>query len=246
MKLKVIGSESLGNGYLITDGNETLIIECGVKLIEVKKVLDFDLSSISGCILSHYHGDHMGFVDQYLAAGIKVFTSQETIDNFKFKTLLRPTPCKAKKKFKVGNFTVLPFETEHDAAGSFGYVINHEKTGSILFLTDSFYSKFKFPNITTWIVEANYSNEILDNKVASGSLHYTQANRVASSHMSIDTCMELLDANDLSKTKNIVLIHLSSSNSDSRKFKEEVIRATGINTVVADRGIELNLNLKGF
>ena len=246
MRLKVLGSESLGNVYLITDGNETLIIECGVKLMEVKKALNFDLSSISCCVLSHYHGDHMGFINQYLDAGIEVFTSQETIDNFKFKTLLRPTPCEAKKKFKVGNFTVLPFKTEHDAVGSLGYIINHEKTGSILFLTDSFYSKFKFANISTWMIEANYSDEIINSKVSSGSVHYAQANRVSTSHMSIQTCQDMLRANDLSKTKNIVLIHLSSSNSDSKKFREDVIRQTGINTVVADKGVEINLNLKGF
>ena len=54
--LKVLGSGSSGNGYLLTNGKETLILETGVKFIECKKALNFDLSSIVGAIVSHEHG----------------------------------------------------------------------------------------------------------------------------------------------------------------------------------------------
>jgi len=246
MKLKVISSSSNANGYLISDGTETLIIECGVKLIEVKKLLDFDLSSISGCILSHYHGDHMGFVDQYLDAGIEVFTSQETIDNFKFKKKLRPTPCEAKKKFKIGDFTILPFPTVHDAVGSYGYIISHKKTGKILFLTDSFYSKYKFKGLNHILCEANYCPDIVDKRVSSGNLHPLAAKRLETSHMSIKTCMQLLKANDLSKVKNIVLIHLSSGNSNAKDFQKQVTGLTGKKVTVADKGVEIDFNLNVF
>jgi phosphoribosyl 1,2-cyclic phosphodiesterase len=246
MILKVIGSESLGNGYILESDKEVLIIEVGVKLIEVKKALNFDLSSVSGCVLSHCHLDHMAYIEQYLEAGIPVYCSEGTRDGFKFKGLSRPIIRQSGKAFMVGSFKVVAFDVEHDAKEPFGYVISHPEMGNLVFLTDSFYSKFKFANISTWMIEANYDDEIINSKVASGSLHYAQANRVSTSHMSIQTCKEMLKANDLSKTKNIVLIHLSSSNSDSRKFKESIIRQTGINTVVADKGVVLNLNLKGF
>lgn len=54
--LKVLNSGSEGNEYLLTNGKETLILECGVKFIDCKKALDFDLSSIQGCVVSHEHG----------------------------------------------------------------------------------------------------------------------------------------------------------------------------------------------
>jgi phosphoribosyl 1,2-cyclic phosphodiesterase len=246
MLLKVIGSESLGNSYILQSEQDVLIIECGIKLLEVKKALDFDISKIAGCLGSHEHYDHIGYIEQYLEAGIPVYCSEGTRDAFKFKKLSRPTTVESGKAFMVGSFKVIAFDVVHDALQPFGYIINHPDMGNLVFLTDSHYSKFKFANINHWLVEANYSEEIIDAKVTSGSLHYAQANRVTTSHMSIQTCKEMLKANDLSKTKNIVLIHLSSSNSDSRKFKEDVIRQTGINTVIADRGVELNLNLKGF
>ena len=54
--LKVLNSGSSGNGYLLTNGKETLILECGVKFAECKKALNFDISSIVGCTISHEHG----------------------------------------------------------------------------------------------------------------------------------------------------------------------------------------------
>ena len=38
MKIQVLGSSSKGNGYILTEGNETLVIEAGVSLSEVKEV----------------------------------------------------------------------------------------------------------------------------------------------------------------------------------------------------------------
>ena len=246
MRLKVLSSGSKANGYLISDGVETLIIECGVKLIEVKKALDFDLSSISGCLLTHFHADHMAFVDQYLDAGIEVFTSQETIDNFQFKKSLRPTPCEAQKKFKVGNFTILPFPTVHDAVGSYGYVINHKKTDNVLFLTDSYYSKFKSSYINHFMVESNWCPNIVHDNIEKGRISPSMLMRLRTSHMSIKTCMQLLEANDLSKVKNIVLIHLSAANSNAKDFQKQVTGLTGKKVTIAKSGLELDFNLKTF
>lgn len=56
MRLTVLNSGSDGNGYLLECGNEILIIECGVALIEAKRALKFDLSKIAGVFISHSHG----------------------------------------------------------------------------------------------------------------------------------------------------------------------------------------------
>jgi len=71
MRFITLGSSSAGNGYLLRASNgETLIIEAGVKLSEVKKALDFDMSKIVGCIVSHQHKDHSGYLYDYQKAGI--------------------------------------------------------------------------------------------------------------------------------------------------------------------------------
>ena len=44
MELKVLGSSSSGNCYILDNGSEALIIEAGIRFMEVKKALDFNIS----------------------------------------------------------------------------------------------------------------------------------------------------------------------------------------------------------
>lgn len=55
MKLKVLGSGSSGNCYILENDTEALIIEAGVPFMEVKKALDFNISKIQGVVISHEH-----------------------------------------------------------------------------------------------------------------------------------------------------------------------------------------------
>ena len=56
MKLHIIGSSSAGNCYILqSEDNSSLIIEGGVNLKDVKKVLNFDISKVAGVIISHEH-----------------------------------------------------------------------------------------------------------------------------------------------------------------------------------------------
>lgn len=56
MFLKCISSGSNGNSYVLISDKEILLIEAGVRLIEVKRHIDFQISKITGCIISHEHG----------------------------------------------------------------------------------------------------------------------------------------------------------------------------------------------
>jgi hypothetical protein len=64
--------------------------------------------------------------------------------------------------------------------------------------------------------------------------------------MSLQTCKELLTANDLSQVRNIVLLHLSSGNSNAKLFHQEITGLTGKPVTVADKGVEVNLSLNLF
>nr|DAM22970.1 MAG TPA: YycJ-like MBL-fold protein [Bacteriophage sp.] len=56
MKLKCLGSSSAGNCYLLTSNNgETLILDCGIPIKEIKKGLDWNIRGIKGMIISHAH-----------------------------------------------------------------------------------------------------------------------------------------------------------------------------------------------
>jgi phosphoribosyl 1,2-cyclic phosphodiesterase len=239
MRLRILGSSSAGNCYILENNQEALLIECGVNIKEVKKALDFDLSKVVGCIVTHEHGDHCKFVKNVMQAGIRVYATLKTHEAMGSYSSHRARPIDAGYSFTIGGFKVLPFSIKHEGADPVGFLINHEDCGNTLFLTDTCYSKYTFPGLNNIIVEANYSPFILDANVRSGRSLPMLRDRIIESHMSIDTCIELLNANDLSQVNNIVLIHLSDANSHAEQFRARVLNATGKTVHVADAGMTI-------
>jgi phosphoribosyl 1,2-cyclic phosphodiesterase len=246
MKLLTLKTGSSGNGYLLYNDRECLILEAGVKLSEVKKAIDFNISIINGLILTHLHQDHSKYIEQYLDSAIPCYASQGTVETIKYKGQRRPYVCKSGVQLKVGNFTVLPFDVIHDCVEPFGYLINHRETGNVLFITDSFYSEYTFKGLNNIIMEVNYDPEILDKNIESGKLHPGIRRRIITSHLGINTAIEMLKANDLSQVNNIVLIHLSDGNSHAENFKKAVEETTGKTVTIADAGVEILLNKYPF
>jgi phosphoribosyl 1,2-cyclic phosphodiesterase len=243
MRLKVIGSGSKGNCYLLYNDEETLIIECGINLKEIKKALKFDLSRVAGCIMTHEHNDHSSSAEDLLKAGVNIYSTEGT---FKAKGLQDNHRAKAidrKGIFHVGGFTVMSFDIHHDASDPIGFLINHKEMGTALFLTDTYYSGYKFKGLNNIIIEANHSRKIIDSKMDGGYVAEFLRNRIIKSHMSLENCMKLLDANDLSAVNNIVLIHLSDSNSHEKDFQRDVQDLTGKNVSVASNGMDINFNM---
>lgn len=231
MKLKIISTGSHGNSYLLENDTEALLIECGVNFKKIKKTIDFNLKKITACILTHEHLDHSKAIKEVLGAGIQVFATEGTHKARGTDSHHRASILEKGKKVKLGNFTVLPFQVEHDAADPVGFLINHPETGNVLFLTDSYYTKYTFKNLNNIIIEANYCPIIAKERMSEQMFLH---DRVLQSHMSIDQCLNTLSANDLSKVNNIVLIHLSDRNSHEEEFVKKVTEATG-KTVVAGR-----------
>ena len=81
MKLKVLGSSSSGNCYILESDTEALIIEAGLPFIEVKKALNFNVRKIVGVVVSHSHGDHAKYVAEYKKSGINIFQLFDTDDS---------------------------------------------------------------------------------------------------------------------------------------------------------------------
>ena len=51
MKLKCLGSSSAGNCYTLTSNSgETLILDCGIPIKEIKKGLDWNIKDVVGVL----------------------------------------------------------------------------------------------------------------------------------------------------------------------------------------------------
>jgi phosphoribosyl 1,2-cyclic phosphodiesterase len=248
MRFKALSSSSAGNGYILQarDG-EVLLIEAGVRLSEVKKALDFDLSRITACIVSHSHNDHARYLPAFLLAGIPCLGNQGTQNAFFSQdqepfgfTVLKPNYTK-----QIGSFLIKPFPLEHDVE-NYGYLIHHHETGLVCFITDTAYCHYKFKGLNNILIEANYSDEIYDQRLMDRTANIYVRNRVLTSHMEFETTKEFLKANDLTKVNNIVLLHLSMDNSDQARFKREVTELTGKRVAIAEPGLDIELNITGI
>lgn len=56
LKLKCCGSGSSGNSYALISDNEILLIDAGMKIMDIKRMCEWNVRGIVGCIVSHEHG----------------------------------------------------------------------------------------------------------------------------------------------------------------------------------------------
>lgn len=242
MELKVFGSSSKGNCYFLGNSDTGLIIEAGIPFRKkVMPGIDFKIASIKGVLISHSHGDHSKRINELLSYTIPAYASKETIQETGLSKVRHFHAIEPNKKFKIDEFTILPFELKHDVR-CFGYLIHHKETGWILFATDTYYIPKRFKGLSHILIECNYDNDILNSNVANGVIPGFLKHRIRSSHMDINTVLEMLSMNDLSKVNNIVLLHLSDQNSDPKEFKKRIKRQTGKPTYIAEPGLNLELH----
>lgn len=246
MKLKIIGTGSKGNAYVLENEHEALLIEAGVKIQEIKKALDFNISKIVGCIVSHEHQDHCKAINDILRLGITCYSGFKTLSYLNCDNIHNQMTIASRQTVKIGNFKVMAFDVKHDAVEPLGYLIEHEECGRVLFLTDTYYCKYTFPGLNNILIEANYSKEIIDKKYGPDSDKEFLRNRILKSHFSLENCIDMLKANDLSAVNNIVLIHLSDTNSNEKQFQKEVFEATQKNVSVASNGMVIDFNKTPF
>ena len=248
IRLITVDSGSSGNCYVIESTSEEgfagrLIIEAGVPFNRVQKALKFDLSGIAGVILSHEHLDHAKYVADFQKRGIRVYATDGTLMKLGLLDDVGSNGCEQMTRkcvYKIGAFHVMPFETEHDAAKPCGFLIDCPDGNRILFATDTYYIKYKFPHVNLFMIECNYEESILQQNIKTGIVHPSVAERVRKSHMSLSQCIATLQANDLSETKAVVLIHLSDNNSKEDGFKRRIEEATGKPVYVAQKNLKVS------
>ena len=238
MQLTVLNSGSTGNGYVLTDGTEALVLECGVPRQDCLAALGWHTSGVAGCLVTHEHGDHAKYVRDY-AALMPVYTSCGTAQALLAKNLHTLEPLRT---IHLGGFSVRPIPAQHDAAEPFAYLIDHPDMGRLLFATDSYYLRYRVPNLNHLMIECNYSLPLLRANVEAGIVPEAVMQRTLSSHFSLEHLREFLAANDLSQVVQIVLIHLSARNSDTDAFCREIAAQTGKTTTTARKGLQIALN----
>lgn len=178
-------------------------------------------------------GDHSKAVEDLCLCGIDCYMSKGTIqelgiDNHRINRLYKAEPE------HVESWIVKPFEAEHDAAEPVNFLLWSKATGDkLVYLTDTYYTRYKFHELDYIMIECNYAKDILDENVQAGKVPAVQKNRVIQSHFSLENVKGFMKANDMETVKEIWLLHLSDCNSDAERFKREIQTLTGKPTYIA-------------
>ena len=220
-RLITVGSGSSGNAYILECQNETLLLELGVGWNDIKKALDFDLSKVVGCIVSHKHLDHAKCIKDALKAGIEVYSTEEVQSLYP-----KVKVPKMGAKTRIGGFSIQPLLVPHSCS-CFAYIIQHSELGKIVLATDCSAFKYKIKEVQHWLIEANYSEEILIDKMCDNSM----GRSLYQHHHELESCIKTLKANFSSDTQSILLIHLSDSNSNEQAFIQRVKDELGFDRV---------------
>ena len=225
MKFHSLASSSHGNAYIVSDAQTHILLECGVSHKKLQQLCGFQTTAFDACLISHEHKDHSSCVEKILASGVPVFMSQGTAEALEIpeKLLDLATEMESGKRFAVGTIDILPFATMHDAKESLGFVMQSEVDGDILaYAIDTVNVPYNFPGVNLLAVEANFEQAVLDR---CERMPEKVRHRIANTHMEIDMLCKCLNRMDLSRCREIYLLHLSDATSHEGHFINKVARA---------------------
>ncbi|MCM1075991.1 MAG: MBL fold metallo-hydrolase [Lachnospiraceae bacterium] len=245
MELICLGSSSQGNCYILKSSTDVLLIECGKPLKEVKKALDFHICNIAGCIVSHQHRDHSKYLPEYLKCGICTLALEDVFASFGLKSRSFCKSIIPMHGYKVGGFKVFTLPVVHDVP-CLGYVIEHDEMGKLLFVTDTMMLDYRIEGLNHIMIEANYSDEILDEAITAGRTDSSSRERLLESHMEIKTTEQILRTTDLTSVSDIVLLHLSSRHGNAEQFTTRIKKAVGKPVYVASPSFKLDISKQPY
>jgi phosphoribosyl 1,2-cyclic phosphodiesterase len=177
------------------------------------------------------HQDHCCAANDIIRQGIPVYLNEATAESQELSGV--HVHIFKEKQFGIGTLIIKPFPLVHDAPNT-GFIIYSRKTGrKLVYITDTHYCRFRVPGMTHLMIECNYATDILEENIKAGRIDPSMRMRLLNSHMSLENVKKFLQANDLSKTENLYLIHLSAKNSDEERFKREIQAITGKETYIA-------------
>ncbi|WP_461467089.1 MBL fold metallo-hydrolase [Parvimonas micra] len=229
---KIIGSGSSGNCYLADFSGTQILLECGLPFKVIQKALNFKLSSIDACLVTHEHIDHSKAVKDLIKNSINVYATKGTFDALNIAShrakILQKNNDTEYKTVILNDLVVKPFYSIHDAKEPVSFYVKNLKTKeSLLFVTDTAYMPYKIPNVDILMVECNYVKSVIDGNVKNDSLNINLRNRIVKNHMSLETLLTALKQANLSNLKKIYVLHLSDANSEEKVILEAIQRQTG-------------------
>lgn len=238
MEIVPLASSSAANCTLVRHpSGRSILLDAGLTVRELQPLLGFTVTALEAALVTHAHLDHARGVESLLKAGVTCAMRIETAEALRVQKhhrvrILNPQDdVTARGPYMFGPWAVVPFDVEHDVPNlAFVLATPHSR---LLYLTDAPFSRYRFEGLTHICLEANHSVDEILRRVQAGALDAHVGARIIKSHLGLERAIDLLKANDLSRVKEVWLMHLSNSHSDAAGFKAAVEASTGVPTFIA-------------
>lgn len=181
------------------------------------------------------HGDHSKSIKDCLYRGIPVYTNEDTAILYNGCNVL-------KKGIEIEGFKIFPFELFHNVP-NMGFLIEMSDGHRLVYATDTYKIPYKFKNVHTFLVEANYSEDVKIENYCNDIYSRSQSQN----HMEIKETVSFFKANYSPSLQTIILCHLSDNGSNEHKFITMVKEELGFDNVfAANSGMKLELRKEAF
>lgn len=209
-RIKIVSSGSDKNGYILESGGQALVLELGCKMMGYTLEVGDAFNTIKGCIVTHWHTDHLNksTAKEFIRRGIPVFCGEKVYEELLKEGSIRgvkPLPM-AQKTF-IGGFTIQPFEVAHNVP-NYGFLIVTPTKERIVFVTDAMGCPYNFKDIDCIMVECNYDEDTLIDNFVNNDVSKSHPEN----HLGLNECISFCKRNMSFSTKQIILIHMSSTN----------------------------------
>ena len=204
MNFHLLASGSKGNAFVLEKDGSMILIDCGTTkkyMIESLTALNLNPEMFDSVLITHNHSDHVRQINMFKNHP-NIYTPEPLAVSHKLAVPYEP--------FKVNQFVILPLPTSHDADTSLGYVIQ-DGEHKLVYMTDTGYVKtshLEFMRDADYIIlESNHDPDLL--MKTSRPYFVKQRSLSDTGHLSNDSAGEVLSQIVTSRTKEIILAHLS-------------------------------------
>ncbi|MDP2694847.1 MAG: MBL fold metallo-hydrolase [Gallionella sp.] len=219
MKFASLGSGSEGNALLVAAGTTRLLMDCGFGLKDtISRLARLGVSAeqLSGIVVTHEHGDHVGGVARLARKfNLPVWLTHGTLRSRPniFAGIAHLHEIDSHQAFAIGEIEITPYPVPHDAAEPVQFVFN-DGMRRLGVLTDAgcstAYIEQTLSGCDALVLECNHDSGMLRD----GDYPYHLKQRVGGrfGHLNNQDAAGILSRLDASRLQHLVAAHLSRKN----------------------------------
>ncbi len=234
MRFASLGSGSEGNALLVAVGETRVLLDCGFGLqdtIARLARLDVTPEQLSGIVVTHEHGDHIGGVARLARKfHLPVWLTHGTLRSQPkaFADIAQLHEIDPHQAFAIGGMEIQPYPVPHDAGEPVQFVFG-DGARRLGVLTDAgcstMHIEATLSGCHALVLECNHDSEML----ASGDYPYSLKQRVGGrfGHLNNQEAASLLARLDTSLLQHLIAAHLSRKNNTPELAVQALSGAAG-------------------